>query len=111
MLDTSPTNKRNTPESSKSAQKKAKSHSAPITIQRDHTLLEFWYGFPVMESLAYDASLPPITTRTPIAELIKLGTMPTKPKNSTQPKCHFQGYYKNYGQITDLTTSQGNMST
>lgn len=26
-----------------------------------------------MESLAYDASLPPITTRTPIAELIKLG--------------------------------------
>jgi hypothetical protein len=40
MIDTSPTNKRNTPESSKSAQKKAKNHPVPISIQRDHTLLE-----------------------------------------------------------------------
>lgn len=59
MADTSPTNKRNTPDHGKSAQKKAKSYPVPISIQRDHTLLDFWYGFPVMETLAYEANLPP----------------------------------------------------
>ena len=73
MTETSPTNKRNAPEASKSAQKRAKSHHVSLAIQRDLTLLEFWDRFPIMESHAYDASLPPLTARASVAELISLG--------------------------------------
>lgn len=73
MADTSPTNKRNTPDHGKSAQKKAKSYPVPISIQRDHTLLEFWYGFPVMKTLAYEANLPPFTIQASVQELVNQG--------------------------------------
>lgn len=73
MTDTSPTNKRNTPDHGKSAQKKAKSYPVPISIQRDHTFLDFWYGFPVMETLACEAHLPPLNTRASVQELVTQG--------------------------------------
>jgi hypothetical protein len=62
------TNKRTTPNQQKDTPKKAKASSS--TTQAQH---EFWYGYQAMETLAYKASMPPITITTPTAELIKLG--------------------------------------
>ena len=73
MTDTSPMKKRTTPDRGKAGQKKAKSYPTPIAIQRDHTLMDFWYGFPVMENLAYEANMPPLLTRATVQELVALG--------------------------------------
>jgi hypothetical protein len=89
MTDTSPTNKRNTPDHGKSIQKKAKSHPTPISIQRDHTLLDFWYGFPVMEDLAYEANLPPLHTRASVQELVTLGYIASEAEERRTAKMSF----------------------
>jgi hypothetical protein len=89
MADTSPTNKRTTPDNGKSAQKKAKSHPIPISIQRDHSLLEFWYGFPVMENLAYEANLPPLITRASVQKLVTQGYTTSEAEERRTAKMSF----------------------
>ena len=89
MADTSPTNKRNTPDHGKSVQKRAKGYPTPISIQRDHTLLDFWYGFPVMENLAYEANLPPLLTRASVQELVTLGYVASEAEERRTAKMSF----------------------
>ena len=35
--------------------------------------MEFWYGYPTMETIAYEAGIPPISVTTPLEELIASG--------------------------------------
>ena len=35
--------------------------------------MEFWYGYPIMETIAYEAGIPPIPISTPLEELIATG--------------------------------------
>jgi hypothetical protein len=51
--------------------KKPKSNT--ISLYRDSSQIEFWYGYPVIETIAYEADIPPIPISTPLDELIALG--------------------------------------
>ena len=35
--------------------------------------MEFWYGYPIIETIAYEAGIPPIPISTPLEELIATG--------------------------------------
>lgn len=35
--------------------------------------MEFWYGYPIMETFAYEAGIPPLHITTPVEELIAMG--------------------------------------
>ena len=73
MEDVSPINKRASPNSSKASHKKTKSNNATISLYRDPSLLEFWYEYPTMEIIAYEAGILPIAIVKPIEELVALG--------------------------------------
>ena len=40
--------------------------------------MEFWYGYPIMEIIGYEAGIPPISITTPIDELIASGYIASK---------------------------------
>lgn len=71
-------NKRTTEAQTTSNQKKSKGTYKPMSLYRDPSLIELWYGFPVMESLAYDAGLPPLVTTRTLDELTQLGYRPSE---------------------------------
>ena len=73
MEDVTPPNKRTSPHSTKSSHKKTKSNSSIISLYRDPSQMEFWYGYPIMETIAYEAGIPPIPISTPLEELIATG--------------------------------------
>lgn len=73
MEEVTPPSKRASPNTSKASHKKSKSIGTTISLYRDPSQMEFWYGYPTMETIAYEAGIPLITTTTPIEELIALG--------------------------------------
>ena len=73
MEDITPTNKRTSPHTTKSSHKKIKSNSSIISLYRDPSQMAFWYGYPIMETIAYEAGIPPIPNSTPLEELIATG--------------------------------------
>lgn len=73
MEDVTPNSKRTSPNPPKSAHKRNKSNSNIISLYRNPSHMEFWYGYPIMETIAYEAGMPPISITTPIEELIASG--------------------------------------
>ena len=73
MEDITPTSKRTSPHATKSSHKKTKSNSSIISLYRDPSQMEFWYGYPIMETIAYEAGIPPIPIFTSLEELIATG--------------------------------------
>ena len=73
MDDITPPSKRTSPNSTKSLHKKSKSNSPIISLYRDPSQMEFWYGYPIMETIAYEAGIPPIPIAIPLDELIATG--------------------------------------
>lgn len=73
MEDVSPINKWTSPNTSKASHKKSKGSIATISLYRDPSLLEIRYGYPTMETIAYEAGTLPIYIAKPIEELIALG--------------------------------------
>jgi hypothetical protein len=73
MEEVTPPSKRNSPSTSKASHKKSKSNNTTISLYRDSSQIEFWYGYPVMETIAYEADIPRIPVNTPIDELIASG--------------------------------------
>ena len=73
MEEVTPPSKRTSPSTSKTSHKKSKSGSNIISLYRDPSQMEFWYGFPIMETIAYEAGIPPIPIATPLDELIATG--------------------------------------
>lgn len=53
-------NKHATLEHEASSHKKLKNTFKLVSLYQDPTLMELWYGFPVMENLAYEAGMPPL---------------------------------------------------
>jgi hypothetical protein len=78
MEDVTPPSKRTSPNPNKSSHKKSKSNSNIISLYRDPSQMEFWYGFPIMETIAYEAGMPPIPLSTPLEELIATGYVASK---------------------------------
>ena len=73
MEEVTPPSKRTSPNPSKASQKKSKSNSSIISLYRDPSEMEFWYGYPIMETIAYEAGMPPIPISTSLEELIATG--------------------------------------
>ena len=73
MEDATASNKRTTPDPENTLQKKAKANYTSVSIARDPSKTEFWYGFPAMEAIAYEGGVPPIIVNTPLAELVTSG--------------------------------------
>ena len=73
MDDITPPSKRTSPNSTKSLHKKSKSNSPIISLYRDPSQMEFWYRYPIMETIAYEAGIPPIPIAIPLDELIATG--------------------------------------
>ena len=72
MEDVTPP-KRTSPNPIKASHKKSKSIGTTVSLYRDPSQMEFWYGFPIMETIAYEAGIPPFSTTTPTEELIASG--------------------------------------
>ena len=73
MEDVTPPSKRSSPNSVKASHKKSKSTTSSLSLYRDPSQMEFWYGYPIMETIAYEAGIPPIPIATPLDELIATG--------------------------------------
>lgn len=73
MVDASGSHKRTTPEADKTTQKKSKGATTAITLFIDSIQYEFWYGFPTLEILAYEAGMPPLITKALIHALVAQG--------------------------------------
>ena len=73
MEEVTPPSKRTSPNLSKASQKKSKSNSFIISLYRYPSQMEFWYGYPIMETIAYEAGIPPILISMPLEELIATG--------------------------------------
>jgi hypothetical protein len=73
MEEVTPPSKWTSPNPSKASQKKTKGNSSIISLYRDPSQMEFWYGYPIMETIAYEAGIPPIPIATPLDELIATG--------------------------------------
>jgi hypothetical protein len=73
MEEVTPPSKRISPSTSKASHKKSRSNNTTISLYRDSSQMEFWYGYPVMETIAYEAGIPRIPVNTPIDELIASG--------------------------------------
>ena len=73
MEEVMPPSKRTSPNIPKVSHKKSKSHGTSISLYRDTSQMEFWYGYPVMETIAYEAGIPPFSITIPIDELIASG--------------------------------------
>ena len=71
--DVTPPSKRTSPNPNKSYHKKSKNNNNIISLYRDLSQMEFWYGFSIMETIAYQAGIPPISLSTPLEELIATG--------------------------------------
>ena len=68
MEEITPPSKRICPHSSKTSHNKSKNKM--VLLYRDSSQIEFWYGYSVMETIAYETGIPPISATTLIEELI-----------------------------------------
>jgi hypothetical protein len=51
--------------------------------------MEFWYGYPTMETIAYEAGIPPLSTDTQIEELIATGYVASEAAELCSAKISF----------------------
>jgi len=70
MVDASSSHKRTTLEAIKATQKKSKGAITTMTLLTNSIQYEFWYGFSTLETLAYEADMPPLSTKAYVLELV-----------------------------------------
>jgi hypothetical protein len=87
MEEVTPPNKRTSLSVSKPSHKKSK--SATLSLYRDPSRMEFWYGYPTMETIAYEAGIPPISTDTQMEELITTGYVASEAAELSSAKVSF----------------------
>jgi hypothetical protein len=78
---------RTSPNVSKPSHKKSK--SVTLFLYRDPSRMEFWYGYPTMETIAYEAGIPPISTNTEMEELITTGYVASEAAELCSAKMSF----------------------
>lgn len=79
-------NKRNTPEKDHTTLKKSKSSYTPFPLHKDNTINELWLGFPNMERIAYEASIPPRSINKTVEELTHLGVQTLRGTGTSHSK-------------------------
>lgn len=82
-------NKRTTPDQDATNTKKSKNRYSTISLYKDPSLLELWFGFPAMETLAYEASIPPIINSKTVKELTSLGYIASEAKELLTARMSF----------------------
>jgi len=70
MMDANNSHKCTTPDTAMNMQKKSKCIVTTMIVPIEKITYEFWYGFPTLEILAYEAGMLPISTRATVPELI-----------------------------------------
>jgi len=96
--------KRTTPKDDHSPQKKSKGAITTMSLLQQPVSYEFWYGFTNLETLAYEAGMPPIIIKATLLELTAQGYNPQEAMNSPKVECHFHEFHKSSGQQRDRTT-------
>ena len=111
MEKVTPPSKRTSQNTSKSSHKKSKSNATMISLYRDPSQMEFWYGYPVMEIIAYEAGITPFSVTTPIDELIASGYVASEAAELRSAACHSHAFNKNFGLQHVPMASKVNTST